>query len=91
MGQTLAYAEMRSSLVTSCEKGYHDIVQLLLENGADINLCMDDRRSPLYIACIEGLDKIGNRLLRHGADIHFCLKNGEIPFMPPVKKDIMTL
>lgn len=55
------------------------IVQILLSNGADINLCDDYGASPLYKACEHGYDSIAQILLSKGADINLCLKNGASP------------
>eukprot|EP00105_Crassostrea_gigas_P036826 XP_019920974.1 PREDICTED: uncharacterized protein LOC105323896 [Crassostrea gigas] len=54
-------------------------VQLLLSNGADINLCNEDGYSPLYIACQTGHDSTVQLLLSNGADINLCTKNGTSP------------
>lgn len=44
-------------------------VQLLLNNGADINLCRKTGASPLYTVCEKGHESIGQFLLNNGADI----------------------
>ncbi|XP_052678162.1 ankyrin repeat and KH domain-containing protein mask-like [Crassostrea angulata] len=54
-------------------------VQLLLSNGADINLCREDGASPLYIACLKGHDRTVKLLLSNGADINLCEENGASP------------
>lgn len=54
-------------------------VELLLRNGADINLCKENGASPLYLACQEGHDKIVQLLLSNGADLNKCTKNGASP------------
>nr|XP_034330656.1 uncharacterized protein LOC105344498 isoform X23 [Crassostrea gigas]XP_034330657.1 uncharacterized protein LOC105344498 isoform X23 [Crassostrea gigas] len=54
-------------------------VQLLLSNGADINLCKKDGTSPLFIACQNGHDSTVQLLLSNGADINLRNKNGATP------------
>ncbi|XP_065924639.1 uncharacterized protein [Magallana gigas] len=54
-------------------------VQLLLSNGADINLCKEGGASPLYIACKNGHDSTVQLLLSNGADINLCEENGASP------------
>ncbi|VDI35475.1 Hypothetical predicted protein, partial [Mytilus galloprovincialis] len=62
-----------------CTEGHINIVQLLLENKADINKCKDDEASPLFIACQQGHKDIVQRLLDHNADINKCNKCEESP------------
>ncbi|XP_052680244.1 uncharacterized protein LOC128161019 [Crassostrea angulata] len=56
-------------------------VQLLLNNGADINLCKNDGASPLLLACQGGHDSTVQLLLSNGADINLCQKNGVSPLL----------
>ncbi|XP_065938638.1 uncharacterized protein [Magallana gigas] len=54
-------------------------VQLLLRNGADINLCNKRGASPLYIGCQNGHDSTVQLLLKNGADINLCDEDGTSP------------
>ncbi|XP_065925741.1 ankyrin repeat domain-containing protein 50-like [Magallana gigas] len=54
-------------------------VQLLLNKGADINLCESAGASPLYIACQNGHNTTVQLLLSNKADINLCAKNGTSP------------
>eukprot|EP00105_Crassostrea_gigas_P038197 XP_019922345.1 PREDICTED: ankyrin-1-like [Crassostrea gigas] len=54
-------------------------VQLLLDNGAYINLCDKDGASPLYMACQNGYDRTVELLLDNGADINLCDEDGASP------------
>jgi len=51
-----------------------DLVQLLVDAGADVNAASERRGTPLYIACSNGLEssvqsvKLVDMLLKHGAD-----------------------
>eukprot|EP00105_Crassostrea_gigas_P044629 XP_019928777.1 PREDICTED: ankyrin-1-like [Crassostrea gigas] len=55
------------------------MIQLLLSNGACINLCKENGASPLYIACQSGNDDIVQLLLSNGADTDLCMKDGASP------------
>ncbi|XP_062579112.1 serine/threonine-protein phosphatase 6 regulatory ankyrin repeat subunit B-like [Saccostrea cucullata] len=57
-------------LYVACHNGHESTVQLLLNNGADINLCDNEGASPLYIACFKGHDRTVQLLLNNGADIN---------------------
>nr|XP_034319162.1 ankyrin repeat and KH domain-containing protein mask-like [Crassostrea gigas] len=73
--------EKISPLFIASEQGHDSIVQLLLENGADINLCTKDGVSPLYIACQNGYESTVQLLLKYGADIDLCPNNGASPLI----------
>lgn len=55
------------------------IVQTLLRNNADINLCSEDGTSPLHIACVNGHDSTVQLLLIHEAIINLCDEKGASP------------
>lgn len=66
--------------VTSTQSRRNETIELLLSNGADIDLCRDNGSSPLYIACQEGHDNTVKLLLHNGADVNFRRKDGTSPF-----------
>lgn len=48
--------------------GQEKIVQLLLKNGADVNMRKNDGKTPLHVACSQQVDEsIARILLEHGA------------------------
>ena len=47
-------------------------MQLLLNNGSDVNLCNEKGLSPLFSACQNGHESIVQLLLRNGADVNLC-------------------
>jgi len=57
-------------LYFACQEGYIDILEQLVENGANINKENNDDRSPLYIACLQGHENVVKYLVEHGADIN---------------------
>ena len=63
----------------ACEKGHDSIVQLLLNNGADVNLCEQRGGSPLYIACYFGHTNTMKLLLNNGANEDLCTMKGDNP------------
>jgi ankyrin repeat protein len=56
-------------LLDACKKGNFDLVELLLEKGADIKAQDDKGKSAIYFACYFGFIKIVELLLDNGADI----------------------
>lgn len=64
-----------------CESKRNGTVQVLLNNGADVNLCMENGASPLYVACQEGHDAVVDILLSKGANINLCMEDGASPLI----------
>lgn len=56
-----------------------DVVELLLEYGADVNARSDGGWTPLHNACDKGCEKIVRMLLEAGADFNSQLLNGMTP------------
>ena len=54
-------------------------VKLLIQKGADVNLCKKNGASPLYIACQNGHESTAQLLLNNGAEVNLCDKEGESP------------
>lgn len=66
-----------SPLHIACQLGHDETVQLLLDHGANINLCIKDEASPLYVAFVWRQYKIVDILLKRKGDT--CLCNGLNP------------
>jgi ankyrin repeat protein len=60
-------------------RGYIEIVQLLLENGADVNPQGEDLDTPLRSACYGGYIEIVQLLLEKGADVNAQGKDSDTP------------
>ena len=62
----------RTGLGVASIYGYDDLVELLLDNGADISPVIDrDNETPIIIACICGNLSTVKLLLDRGADVNF--------------------
>ena len=70
-----------------CQEGHKDIVKMLLDKQADVNIQNVKGFTPLYMACQEGHKDIVKMLLDKQADVdiqavdgatppHFCLSGG---------------
>ncbi|CAI7670194.1 unnamed protein product [Penicillium palitans] len=56
-------------LLAASQGGFLDIVQLLIQQGADIGASDSSRETPLYIACENGHIEVVRLLLDKGADV----------------------
>lgn len=57
-------------LHVACERGNSDIVNLLLQSGADPNAERESKLTPLQLACFHGNAKIAELLIAHGANVN---------------------
>ena len=60
----------RSALYCSCGNNQLDVVRILVENGADLEIQNNQNHSPLCIAAITGHREITKYLLDKGANVH---------------------
>jgi ankyrin repeat protein len=58
----------KTLLSIACKSGNQEIVEFLIDNGVDINMCNSDGEHPLYSASSKGHYKIVNMLIKKGAD-----------------------
>ena len=68
-----------SPLETACHFGHIEIVRLLLDRGARVNVHRNCLTSPLILASSTGRSEIAKLLLAHGADINMANAMGEVP------------
>lgn len=68
-------------LFYASQKGARDIVKLLVENGADVNLANNHSSTPLHIVSQSGNKEIVAVLLENGADINGTDKEGKTPLI----------
>lgn len=58
-------------MISICSSGEEEIVDLLIKNGADVNIENSDKKTPLYLAANGGFDKIVKILIENGADLNY--------------------
>jgi ankyrin repeat protein len=63
----------------ACELQVMDLVELLLERGANPNFGHDRRKAPLHIAAFKGDAKLASLLLKHRARVNIVDKYGRTP------------
>nr|CAH8855428.1 unnamed protein product [Trichobilharzia regenti] len=84
-------ANHNSVLSEACIGGNIDIVQLLLDNGADVNSRGQFGRTPLYRAAFGSHLDIVKILLNHGADPRLYADDGQRPIEVTTDKNIRQL
>lgn len=75
-------------------KGYREIVQVLLTNGANISACTFDGFSPLFIDCQNGHEETVRALVEYGANNQCTYKKGTSPeqdFKTDINENILQL
>lgn len=60
-------------------EGHYNIVQMVLENNADVNALTAAKRTPLHIACIRGRPDYAKLLLMKGASVNLQDIDGNTP------------
>lgn len=78
--------EGRTALIAASYMGHGEIVEHLLDNGAEINHQDADGRTALSVAALcvpnsEGYAKVVNILLERGADVDHQDKDGMTPLL----------
>lgn len=61
--------------------GFEKIVQMLIRNGANVNIVNDEKYSPLMAAAAEGHENIVRVLIEKGADINAVGVNNNTALM----------
>lgn len=67
------YEYKTTSLMYACEKGYKEIVELLIEKGANINFKDNNNWTALLCACRNGYLEIVDLLINNGAKVKKAL------------------
>ncbi|XP_071482937.1 acyl-CoA-binding domain-containing protein 6-like [Diadema antillarum] len=75
----------------ACDRGYLDIVKLLLKCGANLNAADSDGQTPLHYACTCEHLSIVDILVKSGADVNAKDLDGCKPTDNTLKKDIHKL
>jgi ankyrin repeat protein len=69
----------RTPLYYACQKGSIEIVQLLLNYKADVNVQDENGDTPLYSACLNKHPEIVKLLINNNANVNAQNKNGSTP------------
>lgn len=72
-------ASGKTPLIISCIHGYDDLLQWLIEKGANVNDRLADNCSALYMACEKKKVEIVKVLLKNNADVNLCSDKGNSP------------
>ncbi|XP_056016917.1 ankyrin repeat domain-containing protein 50-like [Ostrea edulis] len=70
-----------TALDIASQNGHRLNVQILLENGANVNHCTIQQATALFYAADNGHYEIVMLLLRKKADVNICTKNGNSPLI----------
>lgn len=68
--------------------GDDKVVEILVQNGADVNSTNTDEETPLHIATLIGRDEIVDFLIKSGADVNRKDKNEKTALDIAVEKGI---
>ena len=68
--ETIYNGFKNTSLHYATEKGYIEVVKLLLQNGADVNAFNLKSKTPLHLAAERGFLEVTKLLLQNGADVN---------------------
>ncbi len=82
-----AYGNGKTLLHYAANRGYPDVVLLLLEKGASINARDDEGGTPLHEAMRYHRDKVARQLIEKGADVNLRDKEGKTAFFSIVYMD----
>ena len=80
-----------TALMVAISGGHREVVELLLENGADIEKTTKDKITPLILAVVKGRIDIIKLLLANGVNINKAAANGDTPLMIAIDKDVFLL
>ncbi len=70
-----------NALIAASEYNQEDIVKLLLNNGANVNLTSEHGITPLFVASVNGHENIVKLMLKNGANANFANNRGITPLM----------
>jgi ankyrin repeat protein len=82
----LSCKEVEKSLNLVVDTGHKDVLELLLNNKADINAKNNQGETPLHFAVKSGFRNLAKLLLVHNADVNAKNNQGETPLHFAVKR-----
>jgi len=75
----------RTPLSHACQKGARDIVQLLLQHGADVSMADNSSNAPIHYAAQTGNKNIVELLLAKDVDVNASNQSGTTPLLIAVQ------
>ena len=90
----LNHKYLNSAIVKAVEKGYLEIVKILLDKGVDVNLLTNDDATLLYIAMDQGTSEMVELLIKRGAvvdKLSFEYNTGERVSITPLLRAVSKL
>ena len=72
------------ALFDACDDGIHDISEVLIQFGADVNSVVVDQQTPLFIACLDAHPACVELLLAHGAIVSSLNSNNGVDELTPL-------
>ncbi|CDH53897.1 acyl--binding domain-containing protein 6 [Lichtheimia corymbifera JMRC:FSU:9682] len=57
-----------SALHHACDRGYTEMIDLLLELDADVNIKSDEGETPMHYACMSEQLEVAKKLMKYGCD-----------------------
>ena len=76
---SLMFAVANDSLESDEINRTHKTVEVLIQRGANVNLCDTKRQSPLWMTCQLGNESMAQLLINKGADVNLCDEKGYSP------------
>jgi ankyrin repeat protein len=80
-----------TSLILAASKGHIDVVKLLLNYGAGINIARNDGATPLILAAQEGHIDVVKLLLDKGAEVDKAMNDGTTPLIVAAENGCLEL
>lgn len=79
------------ALINAANKGDFEVVEALLDSGADINTRDEQNQTALHQAASRGHTPIVKLLLEHGADVNAKNLFGQTPLLVPVYRESLDI
>jgi ankyrin repeat protein len=74
-------------LIYAMENGHIDVVQILIDGGANVNAVLENGWTPLLYSVENGYIDVAKLLIGGGADVNLCSKTGWTPLHAATSKD----
>lgn len=85
------FRNSRTRLFSLTQQGELELVEVLVENGADINIQDRIGQTPLFNAAYYKRTNVVKFILKHGANINIRDKRGRTPLFSAISRDVAKL